>query len=135
MASLFVTLPTHSLRTFLFASSRSLIPPANRFSGGFDSGVNWRKRGCVVLTRAGASASSYLLAFAIPATLVAVTVFASIKIADKLDEDFFEEVALTQSLREEALDGEEDAESESSLDEMVQEPVLQRTRNRPKREV
>lgn len=47
-----------------------------------------------MVVRAGPSTSSYLLAFAIPATLIAATVFTSAKIADKLDDDFLEDVRL-----------------------------------------
>jgi hypothetical protein len=74
-----------------------------------------------------------LLAFAIPATLIAATVFTSIKIADKLDEDFLEDIALNQAIK--AAEKGENGEGDISLDDVIQEPVLQRTRNRPKREV
>ncbi|XP_039010792.1 uncharacterized protein LOC120139711 [Hibiscus syriacus] len=62
-----------------------------------------------------------------------VTIFTSIKIADKLDKDFLEDLAINQAARE----AEEDDEGDYviSLDEIVQEPLLPRTRNRPKREV
>lgn len=83
------------------------------------------------MTRAGPNTSSYLFAFAVPFSLLAVTIFTSIKIADKLDRDFLEEVAINQAIREAE---EESDDVEISVEEIVQEPVLPRTRNRPKRE-
>ncbi|KZV54456.1 hypothetical protein F511_09771 [Dorcoceras hygrometricum] len=50
------------------------------------------KRGVSVVTRAGGiSSSSYIFAFVLPLSLLAITIFSSIKISDKLDEKFFEE--------------------------------------------
>ena len=45
-----------------------------------------------MVTRAGPSANSYLFAFALPLSLLAITVFASIGVADKLERDYLEEV-------------------------------------------
>lgn len=53
-----------------------------------------------MVVRAGPSTSSYLLAFAIPATLIAATVFTSAKIADKLDDDFLEDVRWAVSTKQ-----------------------------------
>ncbi|KAG6791067.1 hypothetical protein POTOM_000177 [Populus tomentosa] len=54
----------------------------------------WRRkrRGLTVVTRAGLSANSYVLAFLLPLSLLAATIFTSIRIADKLDQDYLEEV-------------------------------------------
>ncbi|KAI6675946.1 hypothetical protein NL676_036742 [Syzygium grande] len=84
-------------------------------------------RGVRLVARAGPSASSYVFAFVFPLSLLVVTVFASIKIADKLDRDFLEELAINQAIK----DADEGDDAEVSLEE---KPVLSRTRNRPKRE-
>ncbi|XP_039010025.1 uncharacterized protein LOC120138677 [Hibiscus syriacus] len=99
----------------------------------YDDLTNRKRRGLQVVTRAGANANSYVFAAVLPLSLLAVTIFTSIKIADKLDKDFLEDLVVNQAVRE----AEEDDEGDNSisLDEIVQEPVLPRTRNRPKREV
>ncbi|PPD73610.1 hypothetical protein GOBAR_DD29465 [Gossypium barbadense] len=52
---------------------------------------NRKRRGLEVVTRAGANTSSYVFAAVFPLSLLAITIFTSIKIADKLDEDFLED--------------------------------------------
>ncbi|TXG55908.1 hypothetical protein EZV62_017221 [Acer yangbiense] len=47
-----------------------------------------------VVTRAGPTTSNYIFAFVLPLSLLAITVFASIKVADKLDDEFLEEVLI-----------------------------------------
>ncbi|XP_030465553.2 uncharacterized protein LOC115684809 [Syzygium oleosum] len=94
--------------------------------GGFVGGGGGG-RGVRLVARAGPSASSYVFAFVFPLSLLVVTVFASIKIADKLDRDFLEELAINQAIK----DADEGDDAEVSLEE---KPVLSRTRNRPKRE-
>ncbi|CAH8328453.1 unnamed protein product [Eruca vesicaria subsp. sativa] len=134
MARLFVSIPMQTAALSSF--SQPLFPPTvrNFVDGGTERiCLNRRVRHCSVVTRAGPSTSSYLLAFAIPATLIAATVFTSAKIADKLDEEFLEDIALNQAIKA-AEDG-ENAEGETSLDDLIKEPVLQRTRKRPKREI
>lgn len=81
------------------------------------------------MTRAGPSSTSYIFAFVFPLSLLAITIFTSIRIADKLDKKFYEEMAINEAIRE---DEEEDSNSGISVKE---EPALPRTRNRPKREV
>ncbi|XP_030966412.1 nucleosome assembly protein 1;3-like [Quercus lobata] len=131
-------------------------PPAIRFPGDL---TRRRPRGLTVVTRAGPSTNSILFAIAIPLSLLTITFFASIKIADKLDRDYFEELAINQAIREaeEDEDEDEDEDDENEEDEdmnislekkpalkeededinvsLEKEPALQRTRNRPKREV
>ncbi|KAG2244280.1 hypothetical protein Bca4012_015500 [Brassica carinata] len=136
MASLlFVSIPMQPTQTALTAFASPLFPPpANNMLGGAGGiCLNRRNRDCGYVARAGPSTSSYLLAFAIPATLIAATVFTSAKIADKLDDDFLEDIALNQAIK--AAEEGENAEGEISLDDLIKEPVLQRTRKRPKREV
>ncbi|XP_068329162.1 uncharacterized protein [Pyrus communis] len=108
-------------------SRASFIPPrvpisrASRYPGR-------QTRGLAVVTRAGPTTSQYVFAFVLPLSLIAVTVFTSIRVADKLDRDFLEEMAINQAIRE----TDEDGEADSSIEE---KPALPRTRNRPKREV
>ncbi|XP_047976587.1 uncharacterized protein LOC125218851 [Salvia hispanica] len=87
----------------------------------------------VVLTRAGPSTTSYIFAFVFPLSLLAVTAITSIRIADKLDQKFLEELAVNQAILE-AEDGEEkeDDVHVSSEEEEVK-PV--RRRNRPTRQI
>ncbi|KAB2064056.1 hypothetical protein ERO13_A10G239300v2 [Gossypium hirsutum] len=100
---------------------------------------NRKRRGLEVVTRAGANTSSYVFAAVFPLSLLAITIFTSIKIADKLDEDFLEDISINQAVKEaedEGDDGDDGGDDDAiSLEEIVQEPVLPRTRNRPKREV
>ncbi|KAI4333036.1 hypothetical protein L6164_017892 [Bauhinia variegata] len=87
---------THSL-PFTFTSRASLSSPpfpnsrAVRFAG---YPCHRKVRGLSVVTRAGPSTSSYVFAFALPLSLLAGTIFTSIRIADKLDADFLEEVLI-----------------------------------------
>ncbi|KAM7512377.1 hypothetical protein LguiB_011252 [Lonicera macranthoides] len=71
-------------------------PPPLHFSGGHLF-CRRRKahRGMSVLTRGAPGPSTYIFAFVFPLSLLAVTIFTSIRIADKLDQDFLEEVLLT----------------------------------------
>ncbi|KAK9912947.1 hypothetical protein M0R45_036779 [Rubus argutus] len=87
-----------------------------------------KPRGQTVVTRAGPTVNQYVFAFVLPLSLVAFTVFTSIRIADKLDRDYLEEVAINQAIRETDEDDEVDVSSE-------EKSALPRTRNRPKREV
>ncbi|PQP97009.1 uncharacterized protein Pyn_16329 [Prunus yedoensis var. nudiflora] len=109
-------------------SSRALLnpphvpkSPATRFSGR-------KARGLTVVTCAGPTTNQYVFAFVMPLSLIAVTVFTSMRIADKLDEDFLEEIAINQAIRE----TDEDDVVDMSIEE---KSALPRTRNRPIREV
>ncbi|KAL5543649.1 hypothetical protein UlMin_007433 [Ulmus minor] len=104
------------------------ISPAVRFPGAGDR-LRRRERGLSLVTRAGPTTSSYIFAFVLPFSLIILTVFTSIRIADKLDRDFLEEVALNEAMRE----GGEEEESEYDLS--LEQNATPRTRNRPKREV
>ncbi|CAN6880651.1 unnamed protein product [Brassica oleracea] len=136
MARLLVSIPMQTTtQTALPAFASPLFPPPgnNLLGGAGGLCLNRRNRDCSYVARAGPSTSSYLLAFAIPATLIAATVFTSAKIADKLDDDFLEDIALNQAIK--AAEEGDNAEGEISLDDVIKEPVIQRTRTRPKREV
>lgn len=51
-----------------------------------------KTRGLSLVTRGAPGTSTYIFAFFLPLSLLAITVFTSIRIADKLDRDFLEEV-------------------------------------------
>ncbi|CAL1411743.1 unnamed protein product [Linum trigynum] len=108
------------------------------------------ERGWTVVRRAGPSTSSYIFALALPLSLLVFTVFTSIRIADKLDSDYLEELELNQAIMEaQGIEYEADNEDEdvdgadiAPGQEELQLPVpafggssRTRTRNRPKREV
>uniref|UniRef100_A0A803QWS3 High chlorophyll fluorescence 153 n=1 Tax=Cannabis sativa TaxID=3483 RepID=A0A803QWS3_CANSA len=104
------------------------LPAALRFSG---DPLKTRGRELSVVTRAGPSTGSFVLAFFLPLSLILITVFTSIRISDKLDRDFLEEVALNEAIRQSEEDeGEEDIELSSNNN-----VTPSRTRNRPIREV
>lgn len=44
------------------------------------------------MTRAGPSTNSYIFAFALPLSLLAITIVASLRIGERLDKEFLEEV-------------------------------------------
>ncbi|XP_062174901.1 uncharacterized protein LOC133880050 [Alnus glutinosa] len=107
-------------------------PPTIRFPG---DPSRRRTRGLTAVTRAGLSTNYYIFAFALPFSLLAITIFASIRVADKLDRDYLQELAINQAIREanEDEDEEEEEDEEDINIPLKKEPALQRTRNRPKR--
>ncbi|KAJ7949279.1 high chlorophyll fluorescence [Quillaja saponaria] len=118
-----------------FATRASFQPPQlpNFSTFRFTGGNTFRRkvRGLTVVTRAGPNRNSYIFAFALPLSLLAITIFTSIRIADKLDSDFLEEIAINEAIREAEEDSDDDGDINISLQE---EPAISRTRNRPKRE-
>ncbi|EPS72126.1 hypothetical protein M569_02634, partial [Genlisea aurea] len=50
------------------------------------------RRGCGLRAGAGPSTVSYAVAFFLPVSLLVVTVITSIRVADKLDQKYLEEV-------------------------------------------
>ncbi|KAD3337778.1 hypothetical protein E3N88_33299 [Mikania micrantha] len=130
MASFTATPNPYLLR--LQTSSPSPLTPT--YQQHVNGGVSCRRsRGSLVATRAGApGATTYMFAFLFPISLLAVTIFTSIRISDKLDRDFYQELEVNQSILE-AED--EDEEVEEDVTPILEEPTSQqRTRNRPKRE-
>lgn len=89
--SFVLSLPTTATRAS-FKPPHKVYFPAVRFPGD-PICRETRPRGLTVVTRAGPSTSSYIFAFLLPFSLVLITVFTSIRVADKLDEDFLEEVS------------------------------------------
>ncbi|XP_030532209.1 uncharacterized protein LOC115742211 [Rhodamnia argentea] len=126
MASLLPCFNCHSLSHPLPART-SLKPPHVRFSPPAGLSGGRADRGVRLVARAGPSSSSYVFVFVFPLSLLVATIFASIKIADKLDRDFLEELAINQAIK----DADEGDDAEVFLEE---KPVLSRSRNRPKRE-
>ncbi|CAN0917197.1 hypothetical protein LINGRAHAP2_LOCUS30138 [Linum grandiflorum] len=103
-----------------------------------------------VVRRGAPSTSSYVFAFALPFSLLIFTIFTSIRIADKLDQDYLEELELNEAIMEaegieyaededENIDGQVSPEKEEEEEEEVElpQPALSgsRIRNRPKRQV
>lgn len=90
MATLFlISNPIPQTQTFTFPSLRA---PPFRTTPSLLLTACRRPRGATVVTRAGASTSSYAFAIALPLSLLAVTVFTALRIGEKLDKDFYEEV-------------------------------------------
>ncbi|XP_058768544.1 uncharacterized protein LOC131642283 [Vicia villosa] len=116
--------------TFTFPSFKAppypISPPLLRTTYG-------KPRRATVVTRAGASASSYAFAIALPLSLLAVTIFTALRIGEKLDQDYYEEMAINEAIME--IDEEEEEDYDDDAETYLQEePVLPRGRNRPKRE-
>ncbi|KAL8144465.1 hypothetical protein V2J09_017497 [Rumex salicifolius] len=105
-------------------------PPAVRFAG--ESVLRRSRRADSVVTRAGPTSNTLIFAFVFPLSLLAVTIFAAIRIGDRLDKKFLEELAMNQALRE--MDEEEEDETVLVVPK-EEEPALPRARNRPKRQV
>ncbi|WCJ39003.1 high chlorophyll fluorescence 153 [Euphorbia peplus] len=139
------------MASILFRSSSGVTPVITSFNPtqmapspavNFSGETRRRRRRLAVVTRAGPpSTNSYIFAFVFPMSLLVGTIFTSIKIGEKLDRDYLEELAINQSIMEaEEEDGNDDDDDhdkvEILLEEKMKQPVLQptRTRNRPKRE-
>ncbi|KAJ9558286.1 hypothetical protein OSB04_012900 [Centaurea solstitialis] len=114
----------------LHSSSPSQIAPIlPSYQHQLGGGGCRRSRGSLVVTRGGPpGTSTYIFAFVFPLSLLAVTIFTAIRISDKLDKDFYQELAVNQSI----LEGED--EDEDVATPTNEEPPRPRTRNRPKRE-
>ncbi|KAI3968182.1 hypothetical protein MKX01_018485 [Papaver californicum] len=89
-----------------------------------------KKRGFAIVTRAAPTTANLVFAFVFPLTLLLVTIFTSIKIADKLDQDYVEELAINQAI----MEGKDEKEDSLALLEEEEPATVTRTRNRPKRE-
>ncbi|KAK7271564.1 hypothetical protein RJT34_27572 [Clitoria ternatea] len=133
----------------LFCVSNPIAPPLALASPGatpfpnFSSlrlaGGRRKARGSAVAARAGPSTTSIAFAIALPTSLLAVTVLASIRMADKLDQDWLEEVAKNEAFMEADEDDDDDDYDEDDYDNEdddieTYEPALPQARNRPKRE-
>ncbi|XP_047334307.1 uncharacterized protein LOC124937999 [Impatiens glandulifera] len=90
-------------------------------------------RGLSVVTRAAPSANTYLFAFFLPLSLLAITVLTSISIDMQLDKRFMEEMAVNEGMTE--ADDDNDDEEDGEIVEISPREKAVRTRNRPKKEV
>lgn len=84
-------------RCYLFTSN-TFLPPTSLttsysspvvFSGGLKS-----RRGSSVVTKAVPGPNTYIFAFVFPLSLLVATIFTTLRISDKLDEDFLQEVCI-----------------------------------------
>ncbi|CAH9113754.1 unnamed protein product [Cuscuta epithymum] len=94
-----------------------------------------RRRGSSVVTRAGTS--NYIFAFLFPMTLLAVTVLTSIRIADKLDQKFMEEVpikTLSELVIEQSILESEEDDGDAAGTSPKEETESSCRPNRPKRQ-
>ncbi|RWR76126.1 HIGH CHLOROPHYLL FLUORESCENCE 153-like protein [Cinnamomum micranthum f. kanehirae] len=98
-----------------------------QFSGlGFVSNTSSSRKRKLVVARAGPpSTTSLIFAFVFPLSLLLVTIFTSIRIADKLDQQYLEELAINEAIMEE-----EDEEGGGVLP-AAKESALPKSRNRP----
>ncbi|XXG53184.1 hypothetical protein AAC387_Pa03g1322 [Persea americana] len=105
-----------------------------QFSGlGFVNNTSSSRKRKLVVARAGPpSITSLIFAFVFPLSLILVTIFTSIRIADKLDQQYLEELAINEAIMEE--EDEEDEEGGGVLLPAAEESALPKSRNRPKRE-
>ncbi|XP_010670384.2 uncharacterized protein LOC104887451 [Beta vulgaris subsp. vulgaris] len=118
-----------SQQTLHLALPNCLRSSSVRFPGELD---RRKMRGISVVTRAGPSTSQLIFAFVFPFSLLAITVFTALRIGDKLDQKFLEELAMNEAIREAE---EENDDVNETVFPRKEEPALPRTRNRPKREV
>ncbi|BAT93458.1 hypothetical protein LR48_Vigan05g013000 [Vigna angularis] len=101
-----------------------------------------KRRSTAVVARAGPNTKSILFAIALPSSLLAVTIFSALRMGDKLDQDWREEMAKMEAAKElDEYDDSDDGSQDDSMETYVQEepalkeePTLPHTRNRPKRE-
>ncbi|KAK1553116.1 hypothetical protein Q3G72_029149 [Acer saccharum] len=142
MASLFLIFNSLSPSLLTTPTRASFRPPHVPLYQGVHFSRKARGLTTGVVTRAGPTTSNYIFAFVLPLSLLAITVFASIKVADKLDDEFLEELILQEAMKEGDEEEEEEEEDddddeddvETYLEEKAQELAIPRTRNRPKRE-
>ncbi|KAI4382970.1 hypothetical protein MLD38_008858 [Melastoma candidum] len=87
-----------------------------------------RARNARLVAGAGPTAANYVFAFVFPLSLLVVTTVVSVRIGNKLDQKYLEELMINQAIEEADLD-----EDPENLTEET--PVAERSRNRPKRRV
>ncbi|XP_050231793.1 uncharacterized protein LOC126680673 [Mercurialis annua] len=126
--SLSPALPIHTT-AYARATFKPLHVQTIRFAGDGKP-----RRSLSVITRAAPSTTTYVVAFLIPLSMLIGTIITSLRISDKLDRDYLEELAINQAIRD--ADEEGDDDDGISLEDEVNQRALQgtKTRNRPKRE-
>ncbi|CAN6470718.1 unnamed protein product [Victoria cruziana] len=100
----------------------------------------WKEgRGSCLVARAGPPSNSTLIfAFVFPLSLLVITILNAIRIADKLDEKFMEELAVDQAIMNDDADDNDDGYGSgrgSNLTVKEEETSVPRLRNRPKRPI
>ncbi|XP_031485817.1 uncharacterized protein LOC116254517 [Nymphaea colorata] len=103
----------------------------------------WKEgRGSRLVAKAGPPSNTTLIfAFVFPLSLLVITVLNAIRIADKLDEKFLEELAVNQAIMNEDAAAAADDDNgdgygsghDSNLTVLEEEASVPRLRNRPKR--
>ncbi|KAG1371165.1 hypothetical protein COCNU_16G002590 [Cocos nucifera] len=102
--------------TFFPSRPSSFRTRALALAGSLRSGGRRRERKLVVRT-GPPTTNSLILAFVLPFSLIAGTIFTSIRIADRLDEKYLEELAMNQAIVEENEAAAEDDENETEIAE------------------
>ncbi|KAK8956980.1 hypothetical protein KSP39_PZI001415 [Platanthera zijinensis] len=151
------TLPIYPPRLFLLRRTPAALPLSNSVFPSFFSNLRipseisrqfnpLRPRprpGELTVVRAGPpTTSTLILVFVFPLSLLIGTILVSIRISDKLDEKFFEELAVNQAMMEAEEEEEEEEEAEDSDSRageaervlVKEEASAVRIRNRPKRQ-
>lgn len=93
--SFLISNPIPHTHTFTFPSSKA---PPYLISPPLLHATCQRPRRATVVTRAGANASSYAFAIAMPLSLLGITVFTALRIGEKLDKDYYEEVMIDSTI-------------------------------------
>ncbi|GAB2230286.1 hypothetical protein Droror1_Dr00014546 [Drosera rotundifolia] len=123
----------HSAKSMLATSSGLSIHTSN--VAGLGSRLDFtktRRRWTSLVTQAGLTSNSFVLAFALPLGLLFVTIVAAWRKGDQLDQKFLEELAINEAIREA---DEVEGEDNDMVIPVPEEPARPRKRNRPKREV
>ncbi|KAJ8467511.1 hypothetical protein OPV22_030063 [Ensete ventricosum] len=128
---------------FPVLSSPRALSSAFRGHRRFRGNGTMRMRRLVV--RAGApSTNTLIIAFVFPLSLLVGTIFTAVRVADRLDEKYLEELAMNKAIMEEKEAEEDDSDKDGKVaaeeagsilpDEEEGVAAVPRVRNRPKRE-
>ncbi|XP_010938652.1 uncharacterized protein [Elaeis guineensis] len=108
--------------TFFPSRPSSSRTRALALAGNLRGGRRRRERELVV--RAGPpTTNSLILAFVLPFSLIAGTIFTSIRIADRLDEKYLEELAMNQAILEENEAAAEDDDEDEKEAEVAEKAI------------
>ncbi|KAL9264413.1 Bidirectional sugar transporter SWEET1-like protein [Drosera capensis] len=117
----------HSAKRMLATSRGLSIHTSNlaRLGSRLDF-TNTRRRWTSLVTQAGLTSNSFVLAFALPLGLLVITIVTAWRIGDQLDQKFLEELAINEAIRE--ADEVEDEDNDMVIP-VPEEPARPRTRN------